>query len=415
MDGWRPNPRDVARSACLGAALLLCAAASEVTPQQVRDSEQARAAALTHAREEAARQATADTENRRLAEARVGAAASLRALEHATGEAAATMDGLARRRADAEARLQARARALAPLLPLIERLSLYPAETLLAVPARPDMALNGLLVLRGLARQMETDAEALRAEQAEVARLTAGMAAQERRLAEAQAAQAAQAAGLDRQIADGQARYRQAEDAAGAAARRAAELASQANSLRAALSQLDLARRQDEAHARAEATAATHQKQDTLAAEARRRQVALTQPAGPGLGEARGQLGTPVAGRVVRAFGEPGEAGAASGVSFGAAPAARVSAPCGGRVVFAGPFRSFGQLVIIDCGGGFHFVLAGLERLDSAVGRPVQAGEPVGAMPAWDPRTPGNRPLLYVELREHGSPINPAPYLRTRP
>ncbi len=141
----------------------------------------------------------------------------------------------------------------------------------------------------------------------------------------------------------------------------------------------------------------------------------LTQPAGPGLGEARGQLGTPVAGSVVKAFGEPGEAGPVTGVSFGAPPAARVSAPCGGRVVFAGPFRSFGQLMIVDCGGGYHFVLSGLERLDVAVGRPVQAGEPVGVMAAWDPRTPGSRPLLYVELREHGQPINPAPYLRVRP
>ena len=415
MDGWLANPRDVARTACLGVALVWLAAASEVTPQQVRESEQARAAAALHAREEAARQNAAEAENRRLAETRVAAAASLRALEHATGEAAATMDGLARRRADAEARLQARARALAPLLPLIERLSLYPAETLLAVPGRPDVALNGLLVLRGLARQMEADAEALRAEQAEVARLSEGMAKQERRLADAQAAQAAQAAGLDRQIAEAQARYREAEDSAGSAARRAAEQAGQADSLRAALAQLDLARRQDEARARAEAASAVRQKQDATSVEAKRRQVALTQPAGPGLGEGRGQLGTPVAGSVVRAFGEPGEAGPASGVSFGAPPAARVSAPCAGRVVFAGPFRSFGQLVIVDCGGGFHFVLAGLERLDAAVGRPVQSGEPVGTMAAWDPRTPGNRPLLYVELREHGQPVNPAPYLRTRP
>ena len=157
------------------------------------------------------------------------------------------------------------------------------------------------------------------------------------------------------------------------------------------------------------------QKLDTAATEARQRQVAMTQTAGPGLGEARGQLGTPVAGTVVKAFGEAGIAGPATGISFGAPPAARVSAPCGGRVVFAGPFRSFGQLIIIDCGGGFHFVLAGLDRLDVAVGRPVQPGEPVGVMAAWDPRTLGTRPLLYMELREHGQPINPAPFLRTRP
>ncbi len=110
------------------------------------------------------------------------------------------------------------------------------------------------------------------------------------------------------------------------------------------------------------------------------------------MGEPRGQLGTPVVGSIAKAFGEPGIAGPATGISFGAPPAARVSAPCGGRVVFAGPFRSFGQLMIVDCGGGFHFVLAGLDRLDVPVGRPVQAGEPVGVMAAWDPHTPGLGP-----------------------
>jgi septal ring factor EnvC (AmiA/AmiB activator) len=395
--------------------LLWLPAASQPTPQQLRDVERTRAAEMARAQDAAVRRQAAQADAKRLADARVASTAALRSLESATSDAAATMDGLARRRAEAEARLQVRAAELAPLLPLIERLSLYPAETLLAVPARPEDSLSGLLVLRGLARQLETEAEALRAEQTEVARLTDRMAQQESRLAAAQAAQATQAAGLDRQIADAQARGRAADDAATLAAQRAAEQAAQAGTLRAALTQLDVARREDEARARADAAAAAHQKQDTAAAEARQRQVALTQPAGPGLGEAHGQLGSPVAGNVVRAFGEAGEAGPATGVSYGAPPSARVSAPCGGRVVFAGPFRSFGQLMIIDCGGGYHFVLAGLDRLDVAVGRPVQPGEPVGIMAPWDPRTPGSRPQLYVELRDHGQPINPAPYLRGIP
>ena len=395
--------------------MLWLPAASEPTPQQLRDIERTRAAEIARAQDASARRQAAQAEAKRLADARVASTAALRSLETATSDAAATMDGLARRRAEAEARLQARAAELAPLLPLIERLSLYPAETLLAVPARPEDSLSGLLVLRGLARQLETEAEALRAEQTEVARLTGSMAQQESRLAAAQAAQATQAAGLDRQIVDAQARSRAAEDAATLAAQHAADQAAQAATLRAALTQLDVARRADEARARADAASAARQRQDATAADARQRQVALNQPAGPGLGEAHGQLGSPVAGNVVKAFGEAGEAGPATGVSYGAPPAARVSAPCGGRVVFAGPFRSFGQLMIIDCGGGYHFVLAGLDRLDVAVGRPVQPGEPVGIMAAWDPRTPGSRPQLYVELRDHGQPINPAPYLRGLP
>ena len=389
-------------------------AAAQPSPAQVKALEQRRAAELAAAHAAAARQAEAEAEAKRLAQDRVATASTLRTLEQATADAAATVGDLARRRADAEARLQTRAAELEPLLPLIERLSMYPSETLLTVPGGPQASLTGLLVLKGMTRQLEADAEAVRAEQAEIARLTEEMGAQGRRLTAAQSAQAVQAAALDRQIADAQARGKDAEDAAAAAAQRAAEQAGQAQTLRAALTQLDTTRRQDEARARAEAAHAERQRRDAEAAEARRREVALAQPAGPGLAASHGPLGAPVAGSVVKAFGEPGDAGATSGISFAAPPAARVSAPCGGKVVFAGPFRSFGQLMIVDCGGGYHFVLAGLERLDVAVGHPVQLGEPIGVMPAWDPRSPSGHALLYVELRQHGEPINPAPFLRAR-
>ena len=123
---------------------------------------------------------------------------------------------------------------------------------------------------------------------------------------------------------------------------------------------------------------------------------------------------SPVAGAVVHGFGEATDAGPATGIAYQVPPAARVVSPCGGRVVFAAPFRSYGQLVILDCGGGSHIVLSGLERLDAAVGQRVLPGEPVGVMPAWDPRGAAARPLLKLELRRDGAPVNPAPFLRAR-
>jgi septal ring factor EnvC (AmiA/AmiB activator) len=89
-----------------------------------------------------------------------------------------------------------------------------------------------------------------------------------------------------------------------------------------------------------------------------------------------------------------------------------VVSPCGGKVAFAAPFRSFGLLLIVDCGGGTHLVLSGLFRIDAEVGQSLEPGEPVGLMPSWDPHIPGsNKPLLYVELRRNGVPVNPAPFL----
>ena len=399
----------------LGLAVFAALAArAEPTRQQLQSAEAARAGQLAAGREAAERLRAAQAETRRLADARVAAAAQLRGLETGTADAAARMDDLAQRRAAAQARLSERAADMAPLLPLIERLSLFPAETLLVVPAPPGDALRGLLVLKAMARQLETEAEALRDEEAETARLSAQITAQEARLAAAQAAQAQLAASLDRQIADAKARGQEAEGDVAEASRRAAAQAAQADSLRAALAQIDLSRRQAEARAHDEAAQADRHRQTAVATDARRRQADLAAPAGPGLAAPSGQLGAPVAGTVIKAFGEPGDAGPTTGISYQAPPSSRVVAPCGGRVVFAGPFRSYGVLLILDCGGGYHFVLAGLERLDVQVGHPVQPGEPVGVMPSWDPRSPGSRPALYVELRRDGLPVNPAPFLRGR-
>ena len=73
-------------------------------------------------------------------------------------------------------------------------------------------------------------------------------------------------------------------------------------------------------------------------------------------------------------------------------------------MAFAGPFRSFGQLIIIDCGGGVHVVLARLERLDTAMGERVLAGEPVGSL--------SSDAQLYVELRRNGQPSDPRGFFR---
>ena len=84
--------------------------------------------------------------------------------------------------------------------------------------------------------------------------------------------------------------------------------------------------------------------------------------------------------------------------------------PCGGRAVYAAPFRSYGLLLIVDCGGGYHFVLAGLDRLDAVAGQRLLAGEPVGVLAG----TGGAGASLYVELRRNGQPVDPRPWFAAR-
>ena len=85
---------------------------------------------------------------------------------------------------------------------------------------------------------------------------------------------------------------------------------------------------------------------------------------------------------------------------------AQVIAPYDGQVAFAGPFRGYGLLLIIEHSEGYHTLLAGMARIDCTVGQRLLAGEPVGVMGQDDAK-----PALYVELRHNGQPVNPLPWL----
>jgi septal ring factor EnvC (AmiA/AmiB activator) len=419
--------RRAPRSSLLALTLLLPVAAQAAPPpsppneaaarQALQDAERTRAAQAAAQKGAAARAAQAHDEELRLTAVRIAAAEKLREAEIATAAAATRIDMLASERRAAQARLDKRAESMQPLLPLIERLSLYPVETLLAVPGPPEDTMRGLLVLQGLSRQLEQEAEALRHDQDALDAATAAEAAEAPNLAAAQSAQAAEATALDQQIAAAQALRQQAQTEADAAARRVAAEAARSDSLRAVLATLETQRRAEESRAREDEARAVRQKQEAEAEAARQREAALAHPTGVGTlaanAEPKSQLVAPVAGTISRGFGEGSDAGPATGISYNTPPSARVVSPCGGRVVFSDAFRSFGLLLIVDCGGGYHAVLAGFDRLDTKVGQSVQAGEPVGVMPAWEPGGSGRRPSLYVELRHNSQPVNPAPWMKS--
>jgi len=121
-----------------------------------------------------------------------------------------------------------------------------------------------------------------------------------------------------------------------------------------------------------------------------------------------GSLVRPVAGLLIGNFGAVDATGSrAKGILIQTRAGATVLAPFDGQVIYRGPFRSYGEILIIQHGGGYHSVLAGLGRSDAAVGQWVLAGEPVGAM--GSPQD--GKAQLYVELRRDGHPIDPAPWL----
>ncbi|WP_430691785.1 murein hydrolase activator EnvC family protein [Nitrobacter winogradskyi] len=131
---------------------------------------------------------------------------------------------------------------------------------------------------------------------------------------------------------------------------------------------------------------------------------------------AKGLLALPVNGTRIRDFGgSDGAGGIEKGVSLAARPGAQVTTPCDGWVVYAGPFRSYGQLLILNAGGGYHVLIAGMERISVNIGQFVLTGEPVATMGSTSRvasilAANASQPVLYIEFRKDGTPIDPGPW-----
>ena len=209
-----------------------------------------------------------------------------------------------------------------------------------------------------------------------------------------------------------------AQDALGSQQQRAADLARQATSLKDLIARLD-----SENAARKAAAAAAHATEAAAAAEIEARAQAA-RGADPArlkpeiaFADAKGQVPLPAAGAILKTFGSPdGLGGTERGVSLATPAGATVSAPVDGAVLFAGPYRTYGQLLIIDAGGGYYVLLAGMDRINVESGEFVLAGEPVGVMGDGSVRMAtaaavgAARPVLYIELRKDGTAIDPGPW-----
>lgn len=131
---------------------------------------------------------------------------------------------------------------------------------------------------------------------------------------------------------------------------------------------------------------------------------------------ARGLLSFPVNGTKIRDFGAAdGVGGVEKGISLATKPGAQVTTPCDGWVVYSGPFRSYGQLLILNAGGGYHVLIAGMERISVNIGQFVLTGEPVAIMGTTSQvasilAAATSQPVLYVEFRKDGTPIDPGPW-----
>ena len=197
-------------------------------------------------------------------------------------------------------------------------------------------------------------------------------------------------------------------------------LASQANDLRDLLNKLEkqrqekLRRQEEERRRLAELKAAEARRaaEETKKLEEKQRadlikfKPEVINEVGENFVKAKGHLLRPARGPVVTAYGEQMSKGVTSkGIIIKTRSQAQVISPYDGTVIFAGPFRGYGNLIIIEHGQGYLSLLVGLEEVDCELGQMLLAGEPVGQMPeSGDTR-------LYVELRKDNHPINPLTWI----
>jgi septal ring factor EnvC (AmiA/AmiB activator) len=311
---------------------------------------------------------------------------------------------------------------LVEMIGALQRLARQPPEALIALPSAPQDTLRSAILLRAAVPQLEAQAKALRTELENLANLKADIAAKQSALAEESGSLGGQRGRLKKLLGRKSALEQSTRKRRQTAHARARRLAARAKNLRELLSGIEAARKRRlkaEKVARLVLRAPLTTPAPRLPKEPER-PARTTPPADPAAGRlrlqrpqrpfrlARGQLVFPAQGPVVRRFGTKNSfGGKTKGITIKTLPTAQIIAPYDGQVAFSGHFRDYGQLLIIEHGGGYYTLLAGLHRIDAVASQWLLAGEPVGIMA----RPKKGSPELYIELRRNGRPINPLPWL----
>jgi murein hydrolase activator len=313
--------------------------------------------------------------------------------------------------------LESRRGVIADVLAVLQRMGRNPPPAILVRPHDMSEAIRAAMLLGAVLPDLKSETLALAQDLDELAALRKSIAGETENLAERAKGLAKDKERLTALVAARQNSLVDAEQALGSQRDRAAELARQAASLKELI-----ARMESEIGPAKAAAAAARAADEAAAADVQTRAAAAKKdPARlrPALAfaDAKGQIGLPVAGAIVKTFGAPDAyGGAEKGVSIATPPAATVASPVDGWVAFSGPYRTYGQLLIINGGGGYYMVLAGMDRINVGVGQFVLAGEPVASMGNGSTRTAAaaaigaEQPILYIELRKDGAAIDPGPW-----
>ncbi|WP_422040385.1 murein hydrolase activator EnvC family protein [Roseibium sp.] len=312
--------------------------------------------------------------------------------------------------------LIARRDVLAEVLAALQRIGKRPPPALAVRPSDALSAVRSAILLNAVMPELKVETEALAADLAELQRLKSVIAEEKNRLGGDAMRLAEEKSRLELLLSAKRQEHLKSVKVLEEEKKRAAQLAEQAGSLEELIANLEV---------EIESAREAAEKSRQAALDAKRNASRNFDPfADPGrlapqisFEEAKGRLPQPVAGTLLKDFGQEDDfGGVTEGQSIATRPGSNVTSPADGWVVYSGPFRSFGQLLILNTGDGYHVLLAGLNRIDAELGQFVLTGEPVGVMGAtqWASASTfglgSTQPILYVEFRKDGRAVDPTPW-----
>ena len=322
-----------------------------------------------------------------------------------------------------KASLHERRGMLAEVLAALQRMGRNPPPALLVTPEDALASVRSAILLGAVVPGMRHQTETLLADLAALTKVRQDILAEKDNLNTDMANRLEEERRMDLLIARNQALSERNTADLESERRRAEELAAKANSMDELIVSLesDIASARAAAEASRKAEAERNRMSETE--KQKSRELALANPdenrIAPAVpfSELTHQLSLPVNGDIVRQFGDDDGTGhPARGMTLVAAPGALVTAPADGHVVYAGKFRSYGQMIILNTGDGFHLVLTGMDQVKTAQGKFVFAGEPLAVMgekrvaSATALALETDRPTLYIEFRKDGKPVDSQPW-----
>lgn len=347
-------------------------------------------------------------ERRRLNQALIDSASRIRATEDRIAAMEDRLHEFDGGEANIRKSLDSRRTQIAEILAALQRIGRRPPPAVFVGARDATESLRTAMSLEAVLPEMRSEANKLQAELSELAKVKVAKATERNQLTAELADLARMQKSMESLIEERRAKQAEVEQAIAKERERAAMLSRQVDNLKDLIGKLE--------------PGSDGQKRTTKKANL----AALNDPSrmGPAVAfvSAKGRLSLPVNGTKVKDFGTPDGAGSnEKGISISTRPGAQVTAPCDGWVVYAAPYRSYGQLLILNVGGGYHVLLAGMERITVDPGQFVLTGEPVAMMGSGtqvaSAAASGSssvigspQPVLYIEFRKDGTPIDSSPW-----